>query len=275
MSEFYNKTRRSASIPAKLMREGKWYLLPVYYFMLTSYLAREGVANSGSYQFADHIYANQPRGSFFVGKILDAILLNLKSARSMRARYLHAKKEIRNLLPSIGHDGPIDILSVPSGLAREFFETADELEGIAHPQYHRIRWHGIDLDPHLIDILNAKKDQYRHPMHFIVGDAFDTDIYEGCEHYDMIICTGFTEFLDDERTLCIYKIAYDHLKRNGSFYTSGMTSHRLSDYLLKNLAELYTHYRSEAELRDLACRAGFEHIHTYRDELQTILIGRK
>jgi len=91
----------------------------------------------------------------------------------------------------------------------------------------------------------------------------------------MIICTGFTEFLDDERTLCIYKIAYDHLKRNGSFYTSGMTSHRLSDYLLKNLAELYTHYRSEAELRDLACRAGFEHIHTYRDELQTILIGRK
>src|SRR3989304_2967697 len=80
MSEFYNKTRRSASVPAKLMREGKWYLLPVYYFMLTSYLAREGVANSGSYQFADHIYANQPRGSFFVGKVLDAILLNLKSA---------------------------------------------------------------------------------------------------------------------------------------------------------------------------------------------------
>jgi hypothetical protein len=112
-------------------------------------------------------------------------------------------------------------------------------------------------------------------MHFIVGDAFDADIYRGCDHYDMIVCTGFTEFLDDEHTVCFYKIAYDNLKQGGSFFTSGMTAHRLSDYLLKNLAELYTHYRSEKELRDLARRAGFEQIHTYRDELQTILIGRK
>lgn len=275
MSEFYNKTRRSASIPDKLRREGKWYLLPVYYFMLTSYLAREGVANSGSYQFADHIYANRPRGRFIAGKVLDAILLNLKSARSMRARYIHAKEEIYKFLPLVRHDGPIDILSVPSGLAREFFEAADELEKMTHPQYQRIRWHGIDLDSHLIDILNTKKDGYKHAMNFIVADAFDTEIYQRCDHYDMIICTGFTEFLDDEHTVRFYKIAHDNLKQGGVFFTSGMTVHRLSDYLLKNLAELYTHYRSEEELRALARRAGFENIHSYRDELQTILIGRK
>ena len=53
MSALHNRTRTSASIPRKLLREGKLHLLPVYALMRTSDLAREGIENSGSYRFAD------------------------------------------------------------------------------------------------------------------------------------------------------------------------------------------------------------------------------
>lgn len=275
MPKFHNKTRKSSSIPAKLFREGKWYLLPVYYLLLTSELAREGIDNSGSYRFVDHIYANQPKGKFLIGKILDAILLNLKSSQSLRARYMHAKEEIYNLLQSVRHNDSIDILAVPCGLTREFFEVADELKQNNHPHYHRIRWHGIDLDNELINILNKKKQEHGHLMQFIVGDALNHETYRTGKNYDMVISTGFTEFLNDEDTIRFYKVVCDNLKQDGFFFTSGMTSHRLSEYLMKNIAELHAHYRSKKELKDLAQEAGFKKIRTYQNQLQTILIGSK
>ena len=61
MSALHNRTCTSASIPRKLLREGKLHLLPVYALMRTSDLAREGIENSGSYRFADHVYRNEAR----------------------------------------------------------------------------------------------------------------------------------------------------------------------------------------------------------------------
>ncbi len=56
-----------------------------------------------------------------------------------------------------------------------------------------------------------------------------------------------------------------------------MRPHRLSDYLLRNVADLQTSYRSPETLRGLARQAGFEPISTYEDRtgLQTMLIGAK
>ncbi len=275
MSKFHNKTRQSSSIPRKLLREGKFYLLPIYYLLLTSELAREGIENSGSYNFADHIYGNKPKGKFIIGKILDFVLLRLKSSRSLRSRYIHAKEEIYNLIADIHHKDPIDILAVPCGLGRELFEVAHELKIASHPFYKRIRWHGIDLDHELIEVLGKKNDHHKHQMFFWQGDAFDQETYRKGRKYDMVINTGFTEFLSDEDTLRFYKIAHNNLKGGGIFFTSGMRPHKFSEYLMKNIAELYTHYRSEDFLKILARRAGFKTIRTYQNELQTILIGVK
>jgi hypothetical protein len=275
MPKFYNKTRQSSSIPRKLINEGRWYLLPVYYFLITSELAREGIKNSGSYHFADHIYENKPKGKFVIGKMLDYVLLNLESAQSLRARYIHAKKEIYNLVKTVNHRGSIDILAVPCGLTREFFEVAEELKKGNNILYNRIHWYGIDLDEKLIKMLVVKNDEYSHKIQFIAGDALNEKTYQIQKNYDMIISTGFTEFLNDSDTLSFYKIAYSHLKEGGIFFTSGMTPHKFSEYLMKNIAELHTEYRSESTLRELAHNAGFKKIHTYRDKLQTILIGTR
>ena len=59
VTPLHNRTRTSESIPRKLLREGKLHLLPIYALMRTSDLAREGIENSGSYRFADHVYRNE------------------------------------------------------------------------------------------------------------------------------------------------------------------------------------------------------------------------
>ncbi|MDQ6712581.1 MAG: class I SAM-dependent methyltransferase family protein, partial [Candidatus Dormibacteraeota bacterium] len=111
MSTFHNRTRRTASIPRRLVREGKIHLLPVYYLGLTTELGKEAIHNSGSYDFADHIYGNRPAGRFLIGYLLDAVFLNLKSARALRSRYRYARSEIQRLIAE--RADAVDVLAVP------------------------------------------------------------------------------------------------------------------------------------------------------------------
>src|SRR4029077_18006626 len=107
VSTFHNRTRRTASIPRRLVREGQLHLLPVYYLGLNTALGRAAIKNCGSYEFADHIYGNRPAGKFLVGCLLDALFLILKSARSFRSRYLYARSEIQRLI--VERADPIDV----------------------------------------------------------------------------------------------------------------------------------------------------------------------
>jgi SAM-dependent methyltransferase len=257
------------------MSEGRWFLIPVYYLLLTSDLAREGIENSGSYRFADHIYSNRPSGRFVLGTLLDAVLLNMKSARSMRLRYLLAKKEISGLLAERHDSQEIDILSVPCGLARELFESVAELERCEDPIRDHVRWTGMDLDADLVNALNRRADSATAAMNFCVGDALRAGEHWRHGGYDMIISTGFTEFLDDAHALAFYQIVHRYLKTGGLFVTSGMARHALSDYLLRSVAELYTHYRSGRELNALAQEAGFRELRAHQNELQTMIVARK
>src|SRR5205807_10173614 len=113
-------------------------------------------------------------------------------------------------------------------------------------------------------------------MEFLCGDALSADAYPA-RPFDGIVSLGFTEFLDDALAAAFYRLAHNKLKPGGRFITSGMRPHRLSDYLLRNVADLQTSYRTSETLRGLARQAGFEQISTYEDRtgLQTMLIGTK
>lgn len=273
MNHFYNRTRRSASIPARMLRDGQWYLLPLYYLLLTSDLAREGIKNSGSPGFADHIYANRPTGRYGIGRLVDALLLTLASAKALRARYLFAKQEIHALIAARApHVDALDILTVPCGFARETFEVAAELQANHDPHRHKIRWHGIDLDANVIASVSRRAERSDAHIEFWTGDALAPATYG--KQYDMVISTGFTEFLDDRQTLDFYRTVRGHLNRGGRFVTSGMRRHTMSDYLLRHLAEIRTAYRDERTLKEFAQQAGFSTVSAYQDRsgLQTILI---
>lgn len=274
---YHNKTRKAKSIPKKLLKEGKFYLIPIYYCMLLSELAAEGIKNSGSYKFADHIYKNQPKGKFIIGFILDAILLRFPSATSLRSRYLFAKEEIHKHIKATNkNNNKIKILAAPSGLSRELFEVADELKIKKHSLYTSIVWCHIDLDSSLIKYLEEKnKKSHKHEMEFIIGDLFHNSLKKKNQEYDMIICMGFTEFIDDQKVIEIFSTFKKMLKPNGKLVTSGMKAHRLSDYLLRNIGDLHTNYRSKETLEELARKSGFKQFNTYQDKnkLLTMLVA--
>ena len=57
-----NFTRTSPDLIANYLKSGRWHLIPLYWMLRQSDLAREGIERSGSYLFADHLYANVPSG---------------------------------------------------------------------------------------------------------------------------------------------------------------------------------------------------------------------
>lgn len=283
-SSLPNRTRVSQSIPRRLVLEGKLHLLPVYALLRTSDLAREGIENSGSFQFADHIYRGKASGRYGVGALLDSVLLGLRGARSMRSRFFHSQREIHAMLHPWGHhtgandrtsnESTITVVSVPCGIARDLFEVAENLLKYHPAHYERIRFIGIDLDPKPLEL--SRELTREHPnFSFAQADALQpTSLPTGV---DAIVSLGFGEFLDDDVLRDFYRSCHSALRDGGRFITSAMSRDKIGDYLARELAELHTHYRTSAQLVELLQSAGFDYVHAERDTigLQTLAVATK
>jgi hypothetical protein len=271
---FFNRTRTSPSIPRRLLREGKVHLLPLYALLQTSDLAREGIENSGSYRFADHVYRGRPGGKLGVGKLLDGALLHMRGARSMRSRFFHARAGI--LAAAFRHPAgrPFRVLSVPCGIARELVEAAEILR-VADPLFYaRASFFGIDLDPRPLE-LSRKLAGGLPGFQFFRADALDAASYP--QEMDVILSTGLGEFLADEQLVRFYAVCRAALREEGSLVTSGTRRDPVSDFLMRELAELSAHYREPGEAIQLLRWAGFQDITAHLDDvgLQTLLVARR
>ena len=283
MSALHNRTRTSASIPRKLLREGKLHLLPVYALMRTSDLAREGIENSGSYRFADHVYRNEASGRFGIGRALDAILLRMRGARSMRNRFHHVQHEIITAARAVearrarGEHDPtaaFRVLSVPCGIARDLVSVARRMQAELPEVYARSTFFGMDLDPEPLALsrdLAGSDDRFE----FSSGDAMDAAAFPA--DLDVIASTGLGEFLNDELLVRLFKNCHERLRFGGTFITSSMQPDRVADYLMRQLAELNTHYRRGDELIRWLHTAGFHEVSSRQDAvgLQTLVVARK
>jgi SAM-dependent methyltransferase len=272
-SEFYNRTRRSESIPLNLLRRVRLQDIPLYYLLCSSDLAREGFQNSGSYAFADHIYRNLPSGRNPFGRWVDAQLLALDAVRSFRNRFLAARDEMANFLCQRGRT-VLDVLSVPCGIPREMAEGAAIARGLG-VNLDGIKFHGLDLDPEVLQL--ARSFAQQHGLaNFVTheGDALDRASYP--PESDFVTSTGLAEFLDDEKLAVLYQHVHEVLRAGGIFVSSGMQRRRVSEYLLK-MAEIRVHYRDAEELHGLAEQAGFRDITVRYDAfgIQCILVARK
>jgi SAM-dependent methyltransferase len=269
-----NRTRRSASIPRRLVSEGKYHLLPVYALLTTSDLAREGIRNSGSFRFADHIYRNEPSGRFGFGRMLDRVLLKLKGARSMRSRFLHSRLEILRAIENGAADRDTTVVSIPCGIARDLFDVAETVRRSDPGRYERTRFIGIDIDA---EPLALSRDLTRgHAcFDFLCADALQPRTIP--HNVDVIVSLGFGEFLADGILYDFYRRCLSALRPGGRFITSAMSRDRISDYLARELAELHTHYRTTGQLRALLTSAGFVKVRTSHDTvgLQTLAVAEK
>jgi protein-L-isoaspartate O-methyltransferase len=275
---FYNRTRRSSSIPRSLIRRGRVLELPLYYLLRLSDLAREGLEHSGSHRFADHIYRGAPSGRGALGRWLDARLLGLPAVRSFRFRYVAARDELAAFLIERLQQNPhgtLDVLSVPCGIPRELADAAALARRQVGDLPSSVRFHGFDLDPAVLDEARRFAAQRGlRPFAIHEGDALDRSAYSG--RFDFITCTGLAEFLDDDQLARLYGVFFEVLNTGGRLVTSGMRRRRLSDYLLR-LAELRTQYRAPADLERLIVLRPFRDVRTRLDDLgiQTILTATK
>lgn len=269
MSRFYNRTRRSRSIPIALLRRGRVFDVPLYYTLRCSDLAREGMDRSGSWAFADHIYRGEPSGVGRFGRWLDRRLLAMPAARSFRNRVFAAAEAVAQFLRERG-DRPLHVLSVPCGIPRELTGAArltspSVLQGVT--------FHGLDLDA---DVLSRATSFAQEQLAFVAhhGDAFDAASYP--KVVDFITCTGFGEFLDEAQLVRLYRLFHVVLRSGGGLVTSSMRRHWASAYLLR-MAELDTHYRTGAELERILRQAGFDHVQVRPDPvgLQSIAVARR
>jgi hypothetical protein len=274
-----NLTRRSRSIPRRLLREGRLLFLPMYWLMMQSDLGREGIEHSGSYRFADHIYRNKPSGRNWLGRWVDALLLRMPASRAFRHRHLHAQTAMHTALKchmECFPDTPFRVLAVPSGIPRDIAELAAELRN-EHPNWHgRIHYTGVDLDPTVLALANDfLRDLGLGSIRLLCGDALDAAAYlEG--PYDCAVSTGLGEFLTNEELLSFYRNVHTALAVNGTFYTSATRSEPRSEGLLTAF-ELDTHYRTAGELRRLLQSLPWRRLELTQDPtgLQTFAIAEK
>src|SRR4029077_12895845 len=161
-----------------------------------------------------------------------------------------------------------EVLSVPCGLARELFDAGRSLN-----RPDGVRMIGIDLDRALIDRLNASRGDVESILEFRRGDALSADSYPS-KTFDVVVSLGFTEFLSDEDAIRFLSLVRDSTKPGGTLITSGMNRHPLSDYMLRNIAELHAHYRDGPRLEEMATAARFAHARCYRPHpVPTMLVA--
>jgi hypothetical protein len=254
-----NYTRYSSSIPQRLLRE-KFYLLPLYHLLRTSYLGKEGMDHSGSYSFADHIYRGNARGSLGIGWLLDYALLRLPAARSFRNRYLHSRDRIIELIYAMEPKGCC-VLSVPCGIPRDLAEVSAKL----NPEtLERTRFFGVDADP---AALAAARSLVGHLPQFqlICSDTFSPDALPSGQN--AITSSGFAEFLDDQELIRFYRLCYEALDPGGLLITSATVRNPFTDFLMRELAELQTHYRDEAHLLSIFQQTPFSRPTFTRDSI--------
>lgn len=273
MSALRNHTRESASIPRRLLREGKPHLIPLYALLRTSDLAREGIENSGSFRFADHIYVGRAGGRYGVGHVLDAILLRLRAARSLRNRYRHSRDTIVAEARRSGGSS-FRVLSVPCGIARELSEAATTLRADLPGEYKRTAFFGIDIDQ---EPLALSRDLVRDHTNFsfIQGNALDASIYPA--ELDVIVSTGLGDFLDDDDLVRFYGTCHGALRAGGALVTSAQQPQPLADFLMRELAELRPTYRGPDQLAETLRAAGFTNVVVRPDAvgLQALAVARK
>ena len=245
-----NFTRRTADLPAKFRREGRYALIPLYHLLRLSDFAREGIENSGSFRFADHLYRNEASGRGWLGRWLDRRLLNLDAARAMRSRCARARDEMLRAFRTHTAGGgaePFRILTVPCGIPRDVRDFTEMLAAENPELVRRVEYSGMDIDPAVIGAATTfLSGSALAAPRLSVGDALDAASF-GTRRHEFIASTGLGEFLDDEKLCAFYGNVFAALAPGGTFFTSATAFERKSDALLRAF-ELNSHYRTRADI---------------------------
>lgn len=271
-----NFTRHTPDLAGKLRSERRYGFLALYHVMRLSDFGREGIERSGSYRFADHLYANRASGRGWLGRTIDRILLNLPAARAMRQRCGESTAAMQCAFATHRAAGPFRILTVPCGLPRDVHDFVDRLHRENPAALGRIEYTGMDLDPEVIAAARTFLTGSHVPSpQWVRGDALDAAAFPpGPFHF--IASTGLGEFLDDAQLVTFYANVHRVLAPGGVFFTSATAREPRSDAILRAF-ELHTHYRTRADVGKQLAQSPWREVRCTHDAtgLQTFVHAAK
>jgi SAM-dependent methyltransferase len=222
--------------------------VPLTPLLALSDLASEGIANGGSFRFADHLYRGQPSGRYLVGYCLDSVFMRMPAAHAFRRRYLHARDAIALVIRARGFAHTTRVLTVPCGIPRDIVEAAEMLAREAPDLVACVEYVGMDIDPKALQVAREfATGSVLRATTFHQGNALNRAEFPP-GRFHMVSSTGLTEFLEDRDVEQLFAHVYDVLEPGGTFYTSASAIDPLSAKLLGTI-NLRARYRSHAEVR--------------------------
>ena len=222
----------------------------------------------------ERIYNNAPEGSFFVGKIVDRILLNLKACEATRRR----KDEIKRILWNEIENNKFQnkktkILDLASGGARYLRELKEE-----HNSGH-VESICIDKDLKCVRLGKALAGREKvQNIRFIRGDLFKLNFLKNLGiakewRPNVIVASGLLIYFNDETVKKIAQEIYLELPPGGIFVFQSYENLDTKKLMRKTMAtssgENWTlYYRKPIFWRELLLGLGFHDFFITRDQWQ-------
>jgi hypothetical protein len=269
---FYNRTRQSENIRDRLVQRGEWLAVWLHDLLQKSYLGREGIANSGSYLFADHIYDNHARGDGWFGHVLDYGLLNLPMARSMRERCGWAAAKILATYNQ-GSANSFRLLTVPCGIPREVLRFVELAQQSSAPR-RAIYYLGLDLDPAVVELTESLRPATGVKSWLTaIGDALAPRSFPSAM-FNCATSTGLGEFLSDELLCVFYQNVFAALAPGGVFCTTNLCASPITVWLLDKF-ELNAYYRDAGSIERILRRLPWSNLEIDERRGQVYAVARK
>lgn len=210
-----SKTRRIESIPLHLLKQGKVYLLPVYYLAKLSRLGSELILNQGSAEYQDLVYLNQPQGRFVIGKMFDKYFLDFPTARGCRSRLAAMQETLEHLVISSPTKNTV-ILDLGCGFARGLISITKLINDRG---YGSLSGYGLDLDEMAVKTASLRaREKGLTNLSFVVGDALEPRDYP-VHSADIVVLNGMAQYLAYDERMRLYHNIHSVLNENGYLLT--------------------------------------------------------
>ncbi len=196
--------------------------------MLTSRLGRQSVLGEAStgYNF-DHMYENKAEGYSVVGKLVDRVLLSLPAVRATRNRKMNIHKILMNEIENHKIENKTTrIVDIACGAGRYLLDVSKVFQGKS------IETLGVDSDLRSIakgEELARKYNVAEASLRFLRGNVFRLRLLKRLGRNiewrpNIIVSSGLTVYIDDEKVLDMLKQVYDGLERDGLFLVDSQES---------------------------------------------------
>ncbi len=184
----------------------------------------------------------------------DNFLLNTNAAKAVRNRKTYFLNLLQELASKTAQQGPIEVLNIASGPARDVFEY------LTFAADNRMRFTCLEYDKTAIQYAKALCYEHLDVIEFVQANAFR---YVTEEKFPLVWSAGLFDYFDDRRFKFLLRRLYDFTEPGGQVVVGNFSTDNPDQSYMEVLMEWELHHRSSDDLRQLAldCDVPEENIH--------------